>query len=690
MKLRRFFAELQRRNVYKAVVAYLVFAWLLIQFATQVFPYFEIPSWAVRLVILLLMFGTPFVAFFAWAFEITPDGIKRTADVPPEESIRHETGRKLLAAIALIAAVALGVEAYQLSRGRASHLAGSATPAEAAAPEKSIAVLPFENLSDERGSANFTDGVQDEVLTNLARIADLKVISRTSVMQYRTGQPRNLREIGRQLGVAHILEGAVRCVGRQVRISAQLIDARTDLHQWAENYDRPLDDVFAIQSEIARKIADQLEAEIAPSEKAAIDEQPTHDLKAFDLFIEAKSLLLTTSFSTRGRENLLRTVQLLDEAVGRDPKFLLAYCQLAAAHDQLYFLGFDHTPERLSLGEAAVQAALRVKPDAGEAHLARARHLYQAYLAYEPALAELAIAQRTLPNDSSAFALAAYIYRRQGRWDASTHAFENALAIDPRNFYTLQQIALSYNLLRRYTEMEAMLDRALTLVPNDVDTRVIRAEVDLSWRADPRPLHVMIDSILAQNPAAAPDLADAWLFLALSERDTAATDRALAALKDESFGVDAIQLSRTFGEGLAARARGDAAGAERAVTAARAEQEKGVAAQLEYGPSLCILALIDAGLGRKAEAIREGMRAVELLPVTRDPINGAHMIEFLAVIYAWTGEPALACAQLEVATKIPGTLSYGQLRLYPFWDPLRADARFEKIVASLAPEAPAE
>jgi tetratricopeptide (TPR) repeat protein len=416
-----------------------------------------------------------------------------------------------------------------------------------------------------------------------------------------------------------------------------------------------------------------------------MEERPTADLAAFDLYIQAKKLLLTTSFSTRGKDNLLQAVQLLDQALARDPRFLDACCQLASAHDQLYFLGLDHTSARRSLGDAAVERALRLKPDAGEAHLARARHLYQAYLAYEPALAELTVARRLLPNDPSVFALTGYIARRQGRWEESTRDLENALAIDPRNFYTLQQISLSYNLLRRYPEMAEVLDRALAIVPNDIDTRVIRAEVEFSWRADTRPLHAMIDAILAQNPAVAPDLAEEWLFLALSEHDPAAADRALAALKNESFGVDAIQLSRAFGQGLAARARGDGTGALAAFAVARAEQEKVVSAQADFAPALCVLGLIDAGLGRKEDAIREGRRAMELLPVTRDPINGAHMIEFLAAIYAWSGEPDLACDQLGIATRIPGTLSYGQLRFYPFWDPLRGNPRFEKIVVSLAP-----
>ena len=554
-------------------------------------------------------------------------------------------------------------------------------------PAKSIAVLPFENLGDENGSESFAAGVQDELLTDLAHIAELKVVSRTSVLQYRPGQPRNLPEIGRQLHVAYILEGTVRTLGRKVRISAQLIDARTDLHQWAQVYDRPLDDVFAIQSEIAQTIADQLDATIDPREKAAIETQPTHDLTAFALYTRAKELIDTISSNPRGKENLLLAAQLLAEAVARDPQFLLAWCELAKAHDSLYFLGFDHIPSRLSLGEAAVNAALKLKPDSGDAHLARARHLYQGYLAYEPALAELEIARRSLPNNAGVFTLAAYIYRRQGKMEESTREFENALALDPRNVFILQQVAISESSLRRYADAAILLDRSLTIAPDNIELRVARAEIDLNWHADTRPLHGLIKAILARHPTAASDLAGAWLFVSFCERNMAEVDRAVAALGDNSFGPNAIQFRRVFWEGLAAKVKGDTGGAMRAFSAARAEEDRKVAAAPDFAPGLCMLAVMNAGLGNKTEAISEGRRAVEMLPVSRDPVNGALMIEFLAVTYAWSGEPSLACDQLEVAAQMPGNLSYGQLKLSPLWDNLRGNPRFEKIVASLAPDA---
>src|SRR5437868_5045669 len=496
-----FFAELKRRNVYKVAVAYAIVAWLLIQVATQVFPFFEIPNWAVRLVVLLLILGFPIALFLAWAFEITPEGIKRAEDVSPEQSITKHTGRKLIWTTVVLAVIAAGLLAFQLLRSRsATNFGASTIPATGSLPEKSIAVLPFENLSRDPDNAFFTDGVQDEILTNLARVADLKVISRTSVMQYKSGVQRNLREIAQQLGVAHLLEGSVQRAGGKVRVNAQLIDARSDAHQWAENYDRDLADVFAIQSEIAKAIADQLQAKLSPSEKNAIEQPPTADVTAFDLYSRAKNLILSTSFGAVAKPKLVEAVDLLNQALARDPSFFLAQCQLAYSHDQLYFIFGEHTAERRGLAEAAVQAAFRLRPDAGEAHLARAENLYRGFLDYDGAVAELEVARRTLPNDAHVFELTGYILRRQGKQEEALHNLERALDLDPRNFFTLQQIALSYVSLRRYSDEAAILDRALSIKPDDVDTRVARALIELDSKADPRPLHQTLDEIRAKGP----------------------------------------------------------------------------------------------------------------------------------------------------------------------------------------------
>ena len=627
-----------------------------------------------------------------------PEKFKRAQDLevaralPPAPPPRRNSSALLLGALALLLALAAGIWVYTHRATPAPASAASASPAAApsapgpAIAAKSIAVLPFDNLSDDKQNAYFTDGVQDEILTNLAKIADLKVISRTSVMQYKSGAQRNLREIGQQLGVAHLLEGSVQRAGGKVRVNAQLIDARSDGHLWAQVYDRPLDDVFAIQSEIAKAIADQLQAKLSPSEKQSIEQPPTSDVSAFDLYSRAKALIFTTSFSAPARANLLEAADLLNQAIARDPSFFLAYCQLAFVHDQLYFFGKDHTPARLALAEAAIQRAFRLRPDAGEAHLARAENLYRGYLDYEGALAEIEIARRTLPNDARIPELTGYITRRQGKHEEGLNHLTRALELDPRNFFTLQQIALSYNLLRRYPEMAKVLDRALSINPNDVDTQVARASVEFDGKADARPLHETFNSIQKNNPDKLQSVADNWLICALAERDPVTAGKASAALGENTFGIDAVQLSRQFSEGLIARMMKDEAKARTAFTAARVEQEKTVQIQPNYGPAICVLGLIDAGLGRKEEALREGRRAVELLPVAKDSVNGTHMIEFFAITAAWVGEKDLACEQLAIATRLPGTLSYGQLKLLPWWDPLRGDPRFEKIVASLAPK----
>ena len=582
----------------------------------------------------------------------------------------------------VVAALAAAVLSF-LRKGPARSLA--------TAVEKSIAVLPFENLSSDKENAYFTDGVQDQVLTNLAQIADLKVISRTSVMQYKSGVARNLREIGQQLGVAHLLEGSVQRAGNKIRVSAQLIDARNDAHLWAQTYDRDLADVFAIQSEIAKAIADQLQAKLSPNEKKAIEQPPTTDLAAFDLYSRAKSLLLTATFRATGAPDQLKAIELLDEAVKRDPSFFDAYCQLAYAHEYLYAVtGFDHTPGRLALAEAAVQAATRLRPDAAETHLARAQYLYYGLRDYAGALAKLEIARRALPNDPRLFELTGYILRRRGRQEEGLQNLQRAVELDPRNFFTLQQIALSYQLLGRYAESIAALDRALAIVPDNAETRANRGEFYVYWKADTRPLHQTIDVILAQGPSAIASAATSWFGCALAERDPAAAERALVALGDNPCWFEStIILSHSFGEGLLARMTKDEARTRTAFEAARAQQEKIVQAQPDYGPALCVLGLIDAALGRKDLALDEGRRAIALTPLEKDFVNGSRVLQYFAITAAWAGEKELALQQLEAGLRAPAAaqmLSYGALKLLPFWDPLRGDPRFEQMVASLAPK----
>jgi serine/threonine protein kinase/tetratricopeptide (TPR) repeat protein len=547
-----------------------------------------------------------------------------------------------------------------------------------------IAVLPFENLSEDKENSSFADGVQNDILTKLAKIADLKVISGTSAMQYRG--KRNMREIGRALRVSHVLEGSVRKTGARLHMNMQLIDTRTDSHVWAEQYDFYLTDLFIVQGKITQKIAQQLHAKISAAEALAIEQPVTTDLTAFDFYARAKNLLLLKNLSRTTRANFLEAIDLLNQAVARDPAFFQAYCQLASAHGNLYFLGYDHTPARREMAEAAIQAAFRLRPDGGEAHLARAENLYLERLDYDGALAELKIASQRLPNDPQVFELKGYIQRRQGRQEEALHSLERAAELDPRNVLTLQQLALSYELLRRYAEANLVWERLLAIEPDDMETKFARALLEFNWKADTRPLHRLIDSIRATNPTTLPTVADAWLICALAERDSIAAQNALSALGETPLRDGTVQFSRPFVEGMIARLTKDQRKALSAFNAARAEQEKIVQAQTDYGPPLCALGLVDAALGRNQDALREGRRAVELLPVEKDALNGTRMVSYLAMIAAWVGEKDLACEQLARAIDHSSDLSYGQLKLLPFWDPLRGDPRFEKIVASLAPK----
>jgi serine/threonine-protein kinase len=613
----------------------------------------------------------------------------KTPGFGPESKPGKRRWALIGAAVIIVGVLAVGV-LFWSRRGAPASAGVAASPAPAAAnvsavPEKSIAVLPFENLSEEKANAFFADGVQDEILTDLARIADLKVISRTSVMHYKSGVARNLREIGQQLGVANVVEGSVQRSGNRVRVNAQLVDARTDRHLWGQTYDRDLADVFAIQSEIAKTIADQLQAKLSPAEKNAIERPPTSDVTAFDLYTRAKNLFLTAIFSNSGKGDFLQAVDLLNQAVARDPSFFDAYCQLALTHDFLYVFGFDHTPAGLASAEAAVQAAFRLRPDAGETHLARAWNLYGGYLDYEGALAELEVARQTLPIDPRIVELKGFIERRSGHWEESTRDLEHAIKFDPRNVRTLQQTALSYQAFRRYAEEKSVLDRVLVIVPNNAFTKAAHAFVELDSKADTRPLHQMIDSIRATDPAAMPSIADQWLLSTLAERDAAAAENALIASGENGvrFGLqrpDYVFFDRSFVEGVIARMTKDDSKARSAFTAARVEQVKTIQAQPNYGPALCVLGLIDAGLGRKEEALREGRRAVELLPLEKDAFGGTGMIKYLAMIAGWVGDKDLACEQLASVIHRPSDLSYGQLKLLPFWDPLRGDPRFEKIL----------
>jgi serine/threonine protein kinase/Tfp pilus assembly protein PilF len=554
-----------------------------------------------------------------------------------------------------------------------------------------IAVLPFENLSDEKEHAFFADGVQDDILIKLAKIADLKVISRTSVMQYRGKQ--DVRQIGDALRVSHVLEGTVRRSGGKVHVNAQLVDTRTDADVWAEEYDRDLNDVFAIEAEVVQSIANRLRARVSAREKAAIEERPTRDLVAYDLYVRATPLIEQASLagsahSSRREKDLHQAMDLLNQAIARDPGFLFAYCWVARAHDTLYFMGIDPSSRRLDLADSAIHSALRLRPDSGEAHLALALHLYWGYFDYDHARAELAIARRSLPNNPRAFDLSGLIDRRQGRWPQAVRNFERATELDPRNVLLLTHLADTDFFLRDYQQASDVMDRILVLNPNDLSTKKDRAGLAISWRADIRPLRAFIERVLADDPAQAENdaLKGARFYVALFERDFDAAGRVAETLPEKNSFDGDFEHGRSFYLGLIARMKGDVAGATAAFTAARAHEEAEARARPNFGPILSGVALIDAALGRKEEALREGRRALELTTRAKDLLTGSEVVANLALIYAWTGERDLAITQLQIAAKLPNGPDYGDLRLNPMWDSLRGDPRFERIVTSLAPK----
>jgi TolB-like protein/thioredoxin-like negative regulator of GroEL len=589
----------------------------------------------------------------------------------------------LAAAVVLIAAMSFVV----LRIGLRARSGGSSLSVS----EKSIAVLPFENMSAEKENAFFADGVQNEILTNLAKIADLKVISRASTMVYKVGNPRNLRDIGQQLGVAHVLEGSVQRAGAKVRVSAQLIDARTDKHVWAETYDRELADVFAIETELAQAIAGELQAKLTSSEKAAIEEKPTQDLVAYEFYTRAVSLIYNVQVpgpSDDPEKALSEAVDLLNKAVARDPNFLLAYCQLAFVHDSVYREEIDHTPARLALAKAAIDAAFRLRPDSGEAHLALGWHLYWGYSDYDHARAELALAKQGLPNNPRVYYLAGRMDRSQGRWADAIRNLERACDLDPRNLPYLIYFGATYAWLHDYEQWTKVMDRIIALHPDRVG-RLFRAAIEVHRRADTGPMRAEIEKILTNEPGSEKDpfVASQRYILALYDRDWDAAGTLAAGLSQKnSLPWGFPELGRDFWVGVVARLKGDETSARAAFTRARAQQEEEIRAHPDDVTLLAELGLIDAGLGRKEEALSEGRRAMELAPSAKNAFTEAYVKMRFAIICAWTGERELALGQLEAFTKTPGFDTYGNLRLSPLWDPLRGDPRFEKIVVSLAPK----
>jgi TolB-like protein/class 3 adenylate cyclase len=593
--------------------------------------------------------------------------------------------------IAALVALTAGTIALKIVLPRFESNPATSTSAASVAstiPEKSIAVLPFENLSTNQETAFFTDGVQDEILSNLAKVADLKVISRTSVMQYKVPRARNLREIGRQLGVAHVLEGSVQRAGNRIRINAQLIDARTDAHLWAQTYDRELADVFAIQSEIARAIADQLQAKLSAKEEAALDSKPTDNVAAYDLFLQAAQIgrNRASSIGSGGAEDVKRQIVLLNEAIRRDPAFVPAICTVAQSHLYLYWMNADQSVDHLGLGKQALETAARLQPNSPQVHLTRALLHYWGAREYPEALSELSIARRNLPNDIGVFVTIAMIERRQGNWQESTKHLEQALTIDPGNITILSELCgFNYLVLRRYADSVRTLDHALAWNPLDFNLGYLRAHVDFVWKADLRRWRELVESE-ADKTADPNDVVNARIDLALKERDYHQAEQLLENSHGTEIDDNGFFTPREWKQAIVARGLGQVSKASAALRTARERVASAVLEHPKDAKALIVLGQIDAALGRKNEALDEGNQAVELLPVSLDEINGHQLLTRLVMIDVQIGETDRALGALEEGINRPCAPDYGSLKLDAVWDPLRENPRFEKLVASLAPK----
>jgi serine/threonine protein kinase/tetratricopeptide (TPR) repeat protein len=545
-----------------------------------------------------------------------------------------------------------------------------------------IAVLPFENLNKDDENAFFAEGVPDEIMTELAKIADLKVISRTSVMKYKNGLERNLREISKTLGVSHLVEGSVQRAGGRIRVSVQLIDARSDTHLWAEHYDRDFADVFAIQTEIAQQIADQLRVNLSPTERASIAEPPTADLIAYALYSEARALgwgKLGWGNWDGAEKTFARKLELLNEATQRDPNFALAHCALAQTQDDLYEQTGDRT--HLELAKNAVDVALRLRPDLGETHLELARYYFYAR-EFDRAHDELAVARRTLPNDSQAIFMAARIDRRQNHWDESLANLQKASELDPRNTEINYHLKRQYRQMHLYGEFEQRFPQESDPEPaQNLWVKLERAELKLD-EGDP----VAAQALLAQVPLNFSPTMEVWdirFMTALYLRDYDAANRVVGATPAK-FVDDVLggQPPESWADGLIARLRGDKQKAQAMFAAARKRVDATWGDKNKNEEYFALAARCDAGLERKQEAIAEARRAVDLIPIAKDSWLGPGFVTNLALVYAWTGERELAIEQLQIVAKIPAGPSYGDLRFNPCWDPLRGDPRFDKIVAA--------
>jgi TolB-like protein/lipopolysaccharide biosynthesis regulator YciM len=630
-----------------------------------------------------------------------PAKFKRAAGAA-DGSLKSEPARKskllpiglIILGILLLCLVIVGLifapavmKSFSRSRAPSTPPAPPPVPSAPAAPvpEKSIAVLPFENLSDDKANTYFADGVQDEILTDLAKIADLKVISRTSVMQFKDAANRNLREIGRALGVANVLEGSVQRAGNRVRVNAQLIDARNDAHLWAQTFDRDLADVFAIQSEIAKAIADQLQARLSPKEKAEMEAKPTQDMVAYDLYLRAIEIDRNAVTSGPSVEPMQRAIPLLEEAVRRDPNFIPALAALARNHLYLYWQG-DHSTADLEAAQRAIEQAAALEPDSGEVHRARALYRYWGERDYDAALRELALAQKELPNDSDILFLVAMIERRQGKFAEAREKLEKVVAADPRNIRNVSEVATTEVMLNNFPAALRAIDQMLTWRPGDFELLTERAFFHYVWKADLTLLDQVTSGDAVKN-ASPTELASVRFWRAILHRDFHAAGDALATgnVQETDFNALGYFIPREWMEAMVAEGLGDRTAAQTKLLAARERAARFSQERPSSGMALIVVAQIDAALGRKDEAIREGQRAVEIFPVAKDAILAPKVLCRLAAIYARVGERDRAFELLDKLVAVPDAVHYGELKLEPAWDPLRDDPRFAKLLDSLAP-----
>ena len=673
--------ELKRRRVYRVALAYGIFASAMIQVGGTILPIFHAPQWTQQIFIALVAVGFPLSLVLGWVYDITAEGIRRT---PNAKGLRVSHKRQLwLVGSAGTFIAVLALAGYWFWHPWLNATEETSDISSNAIPAKSIAVLPFQNLSPDNAGTFFADSVQDQILTNLAKVSDLKVISHTSVQQYRDQPGRNVREIGRQLGVAYVLEGTVQRAPSRLRVNAKLIDARTDSQIWAESYDRDVADLFVIQSDLAQAIVNQLKARLSPQQKAEIEETPTRDLAAFDLYLRAKEIVDAYLDVPDPGPSLLKAVRLLDEATERDPSFVLAYCYASRAHNLLYFLDLDPTPKRILLGEAAVNHALRLRPNSAEAHLAKADHYFRCHREYERAQEELAIARPGLPNSVPFFNLSGYINRRQAHWTEAERDFATAVKLDPRNPNAVTLLVDTFVLERRFPEAKLAFDRAIAAGMREPIDLIRRASLDYGETGDPTTLRAALAAAPAVDVGGGET---SWrILLALIDHNYDEARRILAASPRADF-QDAdftFYFPRAWYEALIARAEGDKAKAVTAFTAARAVLESRLENKPNDPRTLAVLAQVDANLGNKELALREAQDALTLMPVSKDAYDGPLILQGLAQVYTWTGDHDHAFRELETLLGMPGYISYGYLKTDPAWQPLREHPRFQQLLASM-------